>query len=351
MTVSLGEYVRAIQRQLPPALVDAEAVTAIVALADMLPAHRLAGFECRLGAEEPTVDFQVQLPPGGFAVPLAFAERQAWTFLSELCEAWRADRSVLQRAVDAMGLEFDGADPTAPSVFASVKRAGAQWRALLPDVIRRLSPGSTPGREATLASCLVHVPDAASIGFVGTMLGRASCPVRLNVSGLTPADLTSFLLAIDWPGEIVAAASLAADLAELTDSLIVCLDVADVVLPVLGLECVLREQPSREPRWAALLDRLEARGLCTPAKRSALLGWPGHTLREDAGGDWPTNLDWGDRLLGADAVSSFYRYVSHLKVVHHTDRLDAKAYLGFSHQWTDAAAIQTRVDCDVSRSG
>lgn len=351
MTVSLGEYVRAIRRQIPRALVDADAVTAIAALADQLPAHRLAGFECRLGADEPTVDFQMQLPPWGFAAPPAFDEHSAWTFLSGLYQAWQADGSVLERAIDAIGLEFDSADPTAPTVFASIKRAGAEWRVLLPDVIRSMCPGSAPDRDATVARCLVNLPDAASIEFVGAMLGRASCPVRLNVNGLAPADLTGFLRAIDWHGEVAAVTSLAADLEELTDSLVVCLDVADVVLPVLGIECILREQPAREPRWAALLDELEARGLCTATKRVGVLSWPGHTLRDGAGSDWPANLDWGDRLLGADAVSSFYRYVSHVKVVHHADRLTAKVYLGFGHQWTDAVAIEKRVDRDVSHVG
>jgi hypothetical protein len=118
----------------------------------------------------------------------------------------------------------------------------------------------------------------------------------------------------------------------LVDGVTLCLDVGDAVGPRLGLECHLREQPAAEPRWERFLDDLVERGWCTPAKRAALLAWPGVTLPGEISDPWPAHLVHESLRQPADHLTSLDRRLNHVKLTYSpAQAIEAKAYFGFRH--------------------
>jgi hypothetical protein len=243
--------------------------------------------------------------------------------------------------VYAIGLEFDIDNKRAanPSVFVALRSAAVRDPRVIEDMASRLRWHSPdPQLMTALQSCIVALPDGAAIKFMGSMLGRPSRPLRVNVRGIRADQIGAYLRAACWPYSTEALA-VVTSLSSCVDELVLCLDLSDQLLPRVGFELILYEQPLHEPRWAALLDRLEQLELTRPATRQALLRWPGYSDETSSSGRWPPNLAWGDSLLGRDAISMFYRYVSHLKLVWRPNRgLTLKAYLGFCHQWLDRTA-------------
>lgn len=77
--------------------------------------------------------------------------------------------------------------------------------------------------------------------------------------------------------------------------------------PRAGIEGSFPRQPSREPRWGALFDRLVEAGLCDPGRREAALAWPGQDTFWTAPGSWPLGAEGGRRIS--------VRGLSHVKVV------------------------------------
>jgi hypothetical protein len=342
MPATLADYVAALRACVPRALISDQAMSAILELAGTLPPCQLAGFECRLGRNQPTVDFQVQVPRWRFQLSGESPQSPAWRCLRGFWEEWFDPSSTLHPEVSAVGLEFDMDRSTAsgPAIFLALRNAGADAD-LLAAVIGRLADAANLARtQSSLRACVAALPNGASIQFIGAMRSRAGGALRVNVSGLPAGQIPDYLIAAGWPHPVAPLRPILIALADRSDDLALCLDITDRLLPRIGIECVLREQPSHEPRWSQLLAYLTSLGACTIAKAGALLTWTGDILEPQAGTRWPANLFWGDQLLGTRAVSTFYRYVSHTKVVYQPEQpIEAKAYLGFFHQWLDAASI------------
>jgi hypothetical protein len=149
--------------------------------------------------------------------------------------------------------------------------------------------------------------------------------LRLCVVGLSDGALLEYLRAVEWPGS---ASRLACALARAARAMGACpaaailhLDIDDRVRARIGLEYVLARRPQmhRELAERALLDHLGDAGLCAPAKREALLQWPGWSIEA-----LPHEL-W-ESLIG--------RRVNHIKVMYEGgEPVEAKAYLCFTHRF------------------
>lgn len=342
MRATMADYVATLRPCVPRVLVSDRAMSAIVALAGSLPPCPLAGFECRLGRNQPIVDFQVQVPRWPFLPSVELADSPAWRSLPAFWDEWFDESSSLHERVSATGLEFDmeRSTLTGPAVFVALRNVGADPE-LLAAVAARLADAASVARaDSSLRACAAALPPGASIQFIGAMRSRAGSALRVNVSGLAAGRIADYLIAAGWRHPVAPLQPMVTALGELADELAVCLDITDGVLPRIGIECILREQPLHESRWPQLLAHLTSLDACTMAKARALLMWTGDVLEPRARGLWPANLFWGDQLLRTRAVSTFYRYLSHTKVVYQPGRpIEAKAYLGFLHQWLDRAAI------------
>ena len=342
MGATMADYLATLVPCVPQALVSEQAMSVILALAGSLPPCPLAGFECRLARDQSIVDFQVQVPRRPFHLSGELPQSPAWRSLLPFWEEWLDESSTLHRSVSATGLEFDmeGSTATGPAVFVALRNVGTNPD-LLAAVVARFADSASVARAASgLRACVTALPDRAAIQFIGAMRSRAGSALRVNVTGLSAGQIGGYLKAAGWPHPVAPLLPIVTVLGDLADDLALCLDITDRLLPRIGIECILREQPVHESRWTLLLAYLTDLDACTMAKGESLLTWTGDILEPQARGLWPANLFWGDRLLGARAVSTFYRYLSHMKVIYQPGRpIEAKAYLGFCHQWLDGAAI------------
>ena len=146
------------------------------------------------------------------------------------------------------------------------------------------------------------------------------------VAGLSDANLHAYLRALRWPGsqrELTNAISafLPPARAPQPRMAILNIDVREEIAAGVGIEYLLSHaaQLRGSILERELLERLVRLGLCSPAKRDALQGWPATSLRV-----MPHEL-WRSRVC---------RRVNHLKLsfTEHAP-LEVKAYLAASHEY------------------
>ncbi|HEY9448614.1 MAG TPA: hypothetical protein VIQ60_02640, partial [Gemmatimonadaceae bacterium] len=272
--------------------------------------------ECRLRNGAPRVDLILRVDRRGrdvlagrnqiISLDDALHTHSVWRGIRALARQWSEPSSSLYQGVERIWLEFDlhardGA-PTntmpAPGVFIEfansvyahrrtdvrVRVAMASLRAILPeclsaDVVRNLR------------ACWEVLPDHATIPYLGLFPARGSQAVRVCVAGLGEIDLPTYLRSVRWPGSLDGLARTIATLCPPHLSTrprmaVVNLDVDRLLLPSVGIEYLLRRasQLRGEITEAAFLDGLVEGGFCSPAKRDALLTWPGlsmHTMRHE----------------------------------------------------------------------
>jgi hypothetical protein len=212
----------------------------------------------------------------------------------------------------------------------------------LMQMVKLLNHQVSPQLESNLRLCADSLPAGGTISHIGAMLSRSIKAVRVNVKGISPEQLPDYLMQIGWSDPINTFSTLISTLSEFADSILLSFDVGDTVLPRIGLECFLNNQPCDEPRWQLFLDYLVERKLCTLPKQNALLNWPGFSRKSSVPDLWPSNIGFGDRLLGSRAISLFSRWISHIKLVYQPgNTLEAKAYLAFTHGWFDVSTFKT----------
>ncbi|MGQ0703487.1 MAG: hypothetical protein ACT4PM_10190 [Gemmatimonadales bacterium] len=338
-------------------LVDPETLAKLRLVAELLPPVARAGFECRLDPDARQVDLQQGISSGNgeLAVLQAVldaanqAERHpGWAAVQRVCSACQIPDSPLAKGVSELWLEVDfpggSVDQVyhlAPSIFVRLRPASAGQGgsgALAREVIGVL--GSGPGQApafAALTACADACPEGAWISHVGAMLGRTAGGFRIHVSGLRLDRMERFLEQVGWPGDGSSIRRLAGELFEIVDSIIVCLDIGERIGPLIGFECVFSLPRETDPRVGRLLDYLISQHLCSPAKRDALLRWPGRISPPETALPWPDHL----LILGlqqpAQRLGFLERRWSHIKLTCDPGgpRL-AKAYFGFHHGWSVA---------------
>jgi hypothetical protein len=128
------------------------------------------------------------------------------------------------------------------------------------------------------------------------------------------------------------------ELAVVAERATLCLDVGTSIKPHVALECTLTSPWRPVLWWAALLDVLIDRGLCTPEKKAMLLAWPGSTSTMACHTGWPADLIVEALRPESNRFGLIRRSISHVKVgISSRTRLEAKAYLWFHHEWVSAA--------------
>lgn len=360
MKGSMEDYLKVVTPHLHPALVSPEALSYIHALAQILPSFSVAGFECRLGAKQSQVDFQVKLPVRSLNLPQRFLSSSVWQSLQNLYQEWGEPTSFLHQSVNGLFLEFDLVEAPSPipipcilfNLNQEIVSNDVRLIKVVTDWPLKLLNYSTFSRlESNLQRCVNSLPDGAWIGDVGVMLSRPVEAVRLSVKGIPPNQLSDYLMQIGWEEPTNRLSTLVSSLSEFADFIVLSVDVGDTIYPRISLECHLEKQPRFEPRWQLFLDYLVEENLCTPAKRNSLLAWPGLSQKVDQPELWPSNLTWGDRFFGSRAFSVFWRTIYEIKIVYQPNLpLEAKGYLAFGHDWLDAQTLTPQEQAKTEKS-
>ena len=348
MNVSMIDYLKVIAPDISGELVSPETFCHIQALAQIFPPCYLAAFECRLGADEPRVDFQVQLPSYLLNLPKPLLQSKLWQDLEGFYRDWAQPTSsfFLHRSVTAVSLEFDlpvgqSLSEPVPCILLTLSREMVTDAQTLIQIALNLPNFPVSSKlESNLRLCYDALPEQARIASAGAMLSRQNQALKLGLKGISPQQLLDYLAKIGWKDTTNQLPPLLWTLSELVDEIGLDVEIGDRVYPRIGLECYFEKQSFSEPRWEVFLDRLVNQGLCTVAKKDALLAWPGFCQKAERLELWPPNLIWGDIFIGSKAFSIFSRTIYEIKIVYNPgEPLLAKAYLVFGHDWFDACTL------------
>lgn len=314
--MTAADWLAVLDPWLTEPLFEASAVERLRRIAQALPGESQGTLEVRLAPGASRVDLSLGLRKPWEARALAGRWNPA---VSAFLSSWSEPEGPLA-PVRSVWLEFDlDRDDPAPVVCAKLPRSmSSEW--LTGTLLPALQGGPLPtGQRASILAALEALPPPASLLYVFNLKARGSDAVRLEIFGLEPAGMPGYLQGI--APETVPAVEPVAPLFEGVERLHLSFDVTDGILPRIGIEGSFPRQPSREPGWSALLKRLVEREICSPAKRDALLAWPGYDTFWTAPQRWPAEL--GPR-------GACVRLLSHLKVVCGPGREpEAKGYLAF----------------------
>jgi hypothetical protein len=286
--------------------------------------------------------------------PLLRSDERAWAAVGALCQAWAVPGSALDAELHNVALEFDlpdgqdGLPP--PNVFVGARTGILPPRPAHPGQLELPVVGSeawlldtalpllgrelSPGRRDALARCFEALPAGSRAFQVGVMLARPVEALRVCVLGLDYEKIARFLRQIGWPGDLEELDMRLGALAANAETVILDVDVAEAVLPSLGLECFAAEDGDQDlvQRWARFLDPLVQAGLCRPDRRQALLEWP-RMIRESEASSWPRHLREASEFVGEAVEGALVRALNHVKLAWRPGMLQAKGYLRVQHSW------------------
>lgn len=335
MNSSIEDYLKVITPHLHPDLVSPEVLAHIQELEPILSSLSETIFECRLGSDLTQVDFSFYLPPLTKPLPERFLASPVWRSFQDFYQEWINPTSNLHQEVKEIGMEFDlDKSPSVvpiPCIFLELNRETTYpFHKLIAEALGLLNYPLSPLIESNLRLCTDFLPEGAKLAHFAVMLSRPGLGVRVNAIAIPPDQILNYLVKIGWNHPTEALSSLVSNLSEFVDYIVLAFDVGETIYPRIGLECYLTKQPKYEPRWHLFLEDLVELGLCTPAKKDALLTWSGIDQQKY---HQEGNFRW-ESIFSQSIYSVYWRTINHIKVVYQPGfSLKAKAYLASGHRW------------------
>ena len=339
MNSSIEDYLKVITPHFHPDLISPKVLSHIQELEPLLSPFCEKLFECRLGYDQTQVDFSFYLPQLTQSLPEKFLIHPVWQAFENFYWKWVDPTSSLHQGVKAIGMEFDldkSPSPVPiPCIFWELALVtNNQFHELMATAFDLLNYPISPLVESNLKLCANSLPDGARFSHFAVMLSRPGQGVRVNAIDIPPEQLLDYLGQIGWSDPTNTFSPLVWKLSELVDCIVLAFDVGEMIYPRIGLECYLKKQPRYEPRWDLFLDALVDWGLCTPAKRDAMITWPGiyrdksHLISLKTG-----KFSW-ESVFKQSMYSVYFRTINHIKIVYKPGHpLEAKGYLASRHHW------------------
>ncbi|MET0403490.1 MAG: hypothetical protein ABW123_13850 [Cystobacter sp.] len=334
----LDSSISLVEPHLHSLLMSPGSLSSIKNAARLLPrfAVNFFGFECRLGEDAAATDCALNLTAEG-ARFLAGRHAQAlppelrtdaWSRVQRFYEEWGDTRDGAYADAGATWLEFDsGPARIHPNLLFGYWPHETAVRRPMPwllDVIlpQLLGMPLSEKFRANLLRCFDACPSGTDDFQIGAMIARGIQAVRLCVFDIRPDELPAFLSRAGWKGDLDEVRRYLEAFAPHADFVGVHLDVGEMLFPQIGIEPGFTagpwaRQPHLEPRWHGQFNQLVERGLCTPARRDALLSFSGYQH---------VPMDGEEKLV-------LLRGLSHLKVTLRPGVSPlAKAYFGVAHR-------------------
>ncbi len=335
MNSSIEDYLTVITPHLHTDLVSHEILSHIQELEPILSPFCEKLFECRLGVKSTQVDFSFYLPKLTQSLPETFLTSVVWQSFQNFYQEWLNPESSLHHKIKEIGMEFDADKSLSPvpipCIFFELDRETTYpFSELVDEALGLLNYPISPLIESNLKLCAEFLPEGAKFAHFAVMLSRPGKGVRVNAIAIPPDQLLDYLNKIGWNYPTEPIADLVSKLSASFDYLVLAFDVGETIYPRIGLECYFEKQPRYEPRWQLVLDNLVEFGLCTPAKRNALLSWSGINKQKYHG---KGNLSW-ESVFSQSIYSVYWRTINHIKIVYQPGYpLEAKGYLASGHRW------------------
>jgi len=346
----LSQTISVFGETLDPRLFDLDSKNKTIAMLEHLAPVPLVGFECRLTDGDSQVDVQQGFNGDDRAELCDYAqhvlERELddeapWINLVRFSNEWISSESVIGEFVNEVWLEFDlpqtASDYPPPSIFLGVKNAQRRTVEVIEHACHILIGGKLPKRlKHHLDRCIQCVPVHGSFCHFGMMLSRPTQALRVNVKGLDFTQTIHYLTEIGWPGDLEKLNHTLRELHQYFDSVRLCLDIEEHIYPHIAFECFLWHDQDASLKSPKMLNMLVESGLCSSAKRSALLEWPVIVRPVDSRSKWPTRFIFESLVRDVSDFSAISRTLNHIKVTWlNESAVSAKAYLGLEHSWVN----------------
>ena len=245
----------------------------------------------------------------------------AWRRLQRFCALVSRSDSAFYGQVGGLWCEFDVDEyqTLLPDIFVDFQEAplhGDRGLAAIEQAAAILQAASVSETAPALGRCLRDSSDG-SVYNLGFMLSRPLPGVRLvGFASRSLDNIYRYLQKIEWPGSVADLRSTVGWLDGIVDRFVLQVDVAAEIRPLISIELFLDTHGRDRTRWTLFLQNLVDHGLCHPAKRDALLSFPGGTLER---GIVPFKL---------------LRALNHAKVVYQPGQsLRGKGYFYFEPIW------------------
>lgn len=327
---------------LPSSLVSPAQLKLLKQAADFFPPLIRFGLECRLNNQE-QVDLQLCIRRDEDDLPAIsgwFQNKlrgdQEFERITDFLSRWADKSSAYHENISEVFLELDvlPSGIKAPLLFLELQRGltDAGMKAFcLPMLAETL--GGTASFFKCFETILKACPAPAFIAYLGIQFSRDVKVLRINIKRLPVTAVAPFLERIGYAWTGPALNHWIAATFNYADQVTLCIDVAENVLPGIGLECFWKGQPRKEAYWQFFIDNLNTHQPFHKEKIAEVLNWnkeifPGHI------NNWPEHL-WIASLSRPENEFTFLKkWISHLKLSYHPEKdITLKAYLGYEHLW------------------
>jgi len=340
---SLAADLNSIFKDMPSELINQEGYLRLSALTQMLPSEfsNFWGLECRLNTDEPLADILFEIKNNtssqkllaGYkpsSLDILCANYNAWHKIRAFANHWAEEQSILNEHILNLWLEFDTEQLTShkfakdllqkPSIFLGLRsrelsESGctqilyhANSLLLIPDLLLD-----------NLQSFISHIPSPGQLFQLGSMLGRTSRDLRVCVNRLPFDVVPDWLLDIGWKGDNQALSVVLNKLAPLLRASAIDLNLTEHgPSEKIGIECYMGWDDVGLEQWELFLDTIQEFVLCSPAKRTGLLQYPGEVLLPAM----------SRRTTDGTLCFSLFKRIHHIKLGFDNGHVtDAKAYL------------------------
>lgn len=353
MTHSMADAIALIRQDLAPSLVSDEAFGRIYRLAELLPPAYWGGFECHLSPGPNGVDFhqgysrveELETLIDSLGRADASIDRSPWRRLESFCAQWKKTSSPIHGQVDKVSVEFDVTSQLglagAPSVFLFLnpfillKPKDSRFQNLVESFFSGLTGKEAAGEINEFVENLAFAAGGVKIVNVGAMISRKMGGLRLVLANLSPTKAATIVAHLCPERESARIEGLLADLKDRAGCFALNLDVlSSSISSRIGIECYPKQTLEAAKAWKPLLSHFCERGLCSKSQSDALIKWQGLTTPATCRVPWPEDLIAASLLKKPRQFTSILRFLNHVKVDFSPKRrIEAKAYLGFIHDW------------------
>lgn len=348
MKPTLASYIDFLTPFISPDLISEPYLNRIRTIAERLPVLSLGSFECWLAADEPRVDFNISINPRinehstvsewGQTEELFESEpyREMRERIRSFCTIWSQEDFFLNPLFGELWEVYDITNPNesflpVPWIYFSflqnVLDADPTIKAEVVAKTLTLIDNDLPVElKKKFCRILSKMPTTIRIGPIGINKRNNKTSLRLFLEIKTFEEVVSILKKLKWKGDVE-------KLKEEMNGLIndcqffgLALDFDGKFQSKIGIDCHFYQERTQETLEAITLTLCQ-KGLCSEAKREAVLQWNGSFEVDTSSDFW----SWPDRILAQPASIpskvKIRRIIDFIKIVYEPPQpLIAKVY-------------------------